>query len=173
MGVLAAIAVAFLSLSMIAIGGANATIPEMHRQAVILAHWMSDPQFADFFAISTAAPGPNFLIVTLIGLHVGGIAGGLVATLAFCGPTAILTVGVSKVWDRFREQRWRIAVQMGLVPLTTGLIAASAFVIAVASDVNLVAVAITLGTVALACFTRINPLWALGVGAVLGAVGLV
>jgi chromate transporter len=172
-GPIGAVAAVFLSLSLIAIGGANATIPEMHRQAVGVAHWMSDVQFADLFAISTAAPGPNFLIVTLIGQHVAGVAGAVVATFCFCVPTAALTYAVSKVWQRFHHARWRIAVQTGLVPLTTGLIAASAFVIARASDVNAVAGLVTLGAVALTYCTKVNPLWALGAGALLGAVGLV
>jgi chromate transporter len=77
-------------MSLFAVGGANAAIPEMHRVAVDVQHWMTDKQFADVFAISQLSPGPNVLIVTLIGYSVGGVAGALVATLAMCGPTAIL-----------------------------------------------------------------------------------
>ncbi|HVV92347.1 MAG TPA: chromate transporter [Hyphomicrobiales bacterium] len=161
----------FLALSMVAIGGANATVPEMHR-LVTAAGWMSDDTFANLFAISTTAPGPNVLIVTLIGWHVSGLLGALLTTLAFCLPCSLLTFAVASVWDRFRAARWRIAVQAGLVPLTTGLIAASAYVIARAADDTAVAGLITLGTAALAFFTRINPLWALGAAALIGLAGV-
>jgi chromate transporter len=80
----------FALLSLFAVGGANAAIPEMHRIAVEVMHWMSDRQFADSFAISQVSPGPNIIIVTLIGYHVAGLAGAAVATAAMCGPTCVL-----------------------------------------------------------------------------------
>ena len=76
-------------MSLFAVGGANSAIPEMQRVAVDVQHWMSDKEFADLFAISQLSPGPNVLIVTLIGYSVAGIAGALVATVAMCGPTAV------------------------------------------------------------------------------------
>lgn len=74
----------FATLSLFAVGGANAAMPEMHRIAVESMHWMTDKQFADMFAISQMLPGPNVVIVTLIGLHVAGIAivAGLVSAAA-------------------------------------------------------------------------------------------
>ena len=82
-------------MSLFAVGGANSAIPEMHRIAVDVQHWMNDRQFADIFAISQLSPGPNVLIVTLIGYSVAGVAGALAATLAMCGPTAVLAYYVS------------------------------------------------------------------------------
>jgi len=76
-GILGTLARHFLLLSVLAFGGANAIIPEIHRDAVVVSHWMSDRQFADLFAISQASPGPNILIVTLVGYHVAGVAGAL------------------------------------------------------------------------------------------------
>ncbi len=68
-------------MSLFAVGGANAAIPEMHRIAVDVQHWLTDKQFADVYAISQLSPGPNVLIVTLIGYAVAGVAGALAATL--------------------------------------------------------------------------------------------
>src|SRR5262249_32579435 len=65
----------FALLSLFAVGGANAAIPEMHRIAVEVMQWMTDRQFADSFAIAQVSPGPNIIIVTLIGYHVAGLAG--------------------------------------------------------------------------------------------------
>ena len=86
-------------MSLFAVGGANAAIPEMHRIAVDVQHWMTDKQFADVYAISQLSPGPNVLIVTLIGYSVAGVAGALAATLAMCVPTAVLAYWVSRPAD--------------------------------------------------------------------------
>ena len=93
-------------MSLFAVGGANSAIPEMHRVAVDVHHWMTDKQFADVFAISQMSPGPNVLIVTLIGYSVAGIAGALVATLAMCGPTAVVAYYVSRLLARSSRSRW-------------------------------------------------------------------
>ena len=93
---LIALGVQFAILSLFAIGGAMAVVPEMHRQAVDVSHWMTDRQFADLFAIGQAAPGPNIIVVTLIGYQAAGIPGALVATFAMCGPTCVITYYVSR-----------------------------------------------------------------------------
>jgi chromate transporter len=170
---LAALALFFAPLSLLAVGGANAVIPEMHRQAVDVAGWMSDRQFAELFAIAQVAPGPNIIIVTLIGFHVAGVAGALVATAAMVGPSCVLTYFAGRTWERFRHARWRIVIQAGLVPVSVGLIAASAFVVARTADVSWVAVVLTLATAAVGYFTRIHPLWMFAAAAAVGYAGLV
>jgi chromate transporter len=172
-GILWTLAGHFALLSLFAIGGANAAMPEMHRLAVELKGWMTDRQFADLFAIAQVAPGPNVIIVTLIGYQAAGIAGALVATAAMCGPTCIAAYYIGRVWDRFRQARWRIAIQAGLVPITIGLIAASAWVLALAADHNWIAAAITIATAIAGYFTRLNPLWLFGVATLVGLAGYV
>jgi chromate transporter len=169
--VLWTLAVRFALLSLFAVGGANAAIPEMHRLAVDLNHWMTDRQFADMFAIAQVSPGPNVVIVTLIGYHVAGIAGAAVASLAMIGPTCIVAFLVGHVWERFKTAHWRIAIQAGLVPVSLGLMAASAYVIAQATDQSWPAAALTIVTAAIAYFTRLNPLWMFVVAGVLGVTG--
>ncbi|MEI8274822.1 MAG: chromate transporter [Hyphomicrobiales bacterium] len=161
----------FALLSLFAVGGANAAIPEMHRIAVEIMHWMNDRQFADSFAIAQLSPGPNVIIVTLIGYHVAGVAGAAVATVAMCGPTCLLAFFAARTWDRFKDAPWRIAIQAGLVPVSLGLIAASAFVLARAADKNIYAGVVTAVTVAVASFTRVNPLWLFAAGGMLGLSG--
>jgi len=163
----------FALLSLIAIGGAQTVIPEMHRQAVDVARWMTAPEFADLFAISQAAPGPNMLIVALIGWKAAGLAGALVATLAMCGPSCALTYVVNQAWHRFRGTRWRAAVQAGLAPVTVGIVLASGYILTRAADHSLVAYLVTAATVAGLLLTRLNPLWFLAGGGVLGLFGLV
>jgi chromate transporter len=161
----------FAALSLFAVGGANAAIPEMHRVAVDVMHWMTDRQFADMFAIAQISPGPNVIVVTLIGYHVAGLAGAAVATVGMCGPTCTMAFFVARVWDRFKDAPWRAAIQAGLVPVSLGLIAASAFVLARAADHTILAGLITAGTAVIAYFTRVNPLWLFLAAALAGVSG--
>jgi chromate transporter len=160
-------------MSLFAVGGANAAIPEMHRVAVEVHHWMTDKQFADMFAISQLSPGPNVLIVTLIGYSVAGVAGALTATLAMCGPTALLAYCVSHLLGRSSHSRWPAIIQAALVPLSIGLMGASGFVLARTSDQTWVGVLVTVAAAALAFATRLNPLWILLAGGCLGFAGLI
>ena len=169
---LLALAGYFALLSLFAVGGANAAIPEMHRIAVDVMHWMNDRQFADMFAMAQLSPGPNIIIVTLIGYHVAGFAGAGVATAAMCGPTCVLAFVVARTWDRFKDAHWRIAIQAGLVPVSLGLIGASAFVLARTADHNAIAGLLTAATCVVAFATRINPLWLFAAGGLLGLSGL-
>jgi len=159
-------------MSLFAVGGANAAIPEMHRIAVDVQHWMTDRQFADIYAISQLSPGPNVLIVTLIGYAVSGFAGALAATLAMCVPTAALAYFVSRLLGRSTGSRWPSMIQAALVPLSIGLMAASALVVSQTADRTWAAVLLTLAVAALAYGTRLNPLWLLLAGGVLGFAGV-
>ena len=160
-------------MSLFAVGGANAAIPEMHRVAVEVRHWMTDREFADIYAISQLSPGPNVLIVTLIGYTVAGLGGALAATLAMCVPTATLAYYVSRLLTRSSTSRWPAIIQAALVPLSIGLMAASALIVAEAADRTWAAVMATLVAAIVAATTRLNPLWILLAGGCLGLAGLI
>ena len=172
-GILATLAVQFAVIALLSFGGANAVLPEMHRQAVELHSWVNEQQFADMFAISQVVPGPNVMIVTLIGFHLAGVVGAVVATLAMCGPTAGLAYLLGRAWDRFAEAGWRKVVQAGLVPISVGLVAASAVVLTRATSVSVPAGLVVLATAAFTYWTRLSPLWAIAAGALLGLLGLI
>ncbi len=161
----------FLLLSMMAIGGANVVIPEMHHQLVELRGWLSSGEFVSLVALSQAAPGPNVLIVSLLGWKVAGISGALVATAAMCIPSSLTTYFFSGFWQRFQQARWRTVVQGGLVSVTIGLILASGYVLTRAADHNWIAYGITGLTAFVALKSKIHPLWLLAAAAVLGVFG--
>jgi chromate transporter len=163
----------FALMSLFAVGGANSAIPEMHRIAVDVHHWMTEKQFADVFAISQLSPGPNVLIVTLIGYSVAGISGALAATLAMCGPTAILAYYVSRLLERSSGSSWPELIQAALVPLSIGLMGASALILALTSDRSWTAALVTIAAAVLAFATRLNPFWMLAAGGILGFAGVV
>jgi chromate transporter len=161
----------FALMSLFAIGGANAALPEMYRLVVETKQWMTDRQFADMFAIAQVTPGPNVIIVTLIGFHVAGLLGALTATVAMCGPTCVFAYFVGRVWDRFKDARWRTVIQAGMVPLSLGLIGASALIITQVAAHTWVAAGLTGATALITYRWQLNPLWMFAVAAVLGLVG--
>jgi chromate transporter len=145
----------------------------MHRQVVELRPLMDDRTFTELFAIAQAAPGPNFLIATLIGLTVAGMPGAVVATLAICAPSCLITFATVTALRRYADTPWLIAIRAGLVPVTVGLIASSAFILAQSTSRTWLGLLVTLGTAALVYLTRIHPLWAMLAAGALGAAGLV
>lgn len=168
---LISLAVIFAQLSLLAFGGGNTILPEMQRQVVEVHHWMPAHEFSALFALAQAAPGPNMMIVTLIGWHVAGWAGLLVTSVAKFGPSSVVTILVMHAWERYKDRPWRRLAQRGLIPVTAGLVAASALLIAESSNNGWVPWVIT-GVVGLAASrTRIHPLWLLAAGSLIGLTG--
>ncbi len=167
------VALQFLLLSMLAIGGVNAVTPEIQRQVVDLRHWMTAREFSEMFAVAQATPGPNLLIATLVGWKVAGIPGAVIATLCMCGPSSVIVYAVTRAWDRFKGRPWRKIVQDGMAPVVVGLIGSSGYILAKGADADWRAVVLTAAGAVLVWRTRLNPLWALGAAAGLALLGVV
>jgi len=172
-GIYLALIAIFATCSVIAVGGATSTVPEMHRQAVDVHHWLGDRTFSELFAIAQAAPGPNVVFVALLGHYIAGIPGALIAIVAMCVPSCTIAYGAARLVDRFRHARWRIVVQAGLVPITVGLVASSALILTRAADRGPATALITAASFALCYWTRVTPLVALALAAGLGLMGVV
>ncbi|HEY8024902.1 MAG TPA: chromate transporter [Burkholderiaceae bacterium] len=170
---LAEVAWYFVLLSMVAIGGANVLIPQMHHQLVEVRGWMSSNDFVSLVSLSQAAPGPNILIVSLLGWKLAGIPGALVATFAMCLPSSLTVYFFSRFWQRYKEARWRGVVQGGLVSVTIGLILASAYVLTREADHGGAAYAVTGLTAFLTVRYRTHPLLLLAGAGLLGLAGLI
>ena len=170
---IAQVALQFLLLSVLAIGGVNAVTPEIQRQVVDLRHWMTAREFSEMFAVAQATPGPNLLIATLVGWKVAGIPGAVIATVCMCGPSSVIVYTVTRAWDRFKGQPWRQIIQAGMAPVVVGLIGTSGYILAKGADADWRAVVLTIGGALLVWRTRLNPLWALGAAAGLALLGVV
>ena len=158
----------FAWLSLLQFGGTNAVVPEMHRQAVDVLHWMDGQTFANLFALAQLAPGPNVMVVSLIGWQVAGFPGLLVATVAMTGPPCVLAFGMSRLMKRTSRSRWLAIVKDGLLPLAIGMILASGWIMANASGLSPMNLGITAAATAFVAFTEYNLLWALGTAILFG-----
>ena len=171
-GTLVTLAWFFALLSLFAIGGGNSAIPEMHRFAVDVQHWLSDPQFADSSALAQLTPGPNLIIVALIGYHVAGIVGALVATVSMCGPTAC-SLSSSAARPKGSGRGLAMVLAGDLVPVTIGSPRRAPSSWRRAADDTQVAVGITVVAALMTYWIRVNPLWIFAVAALLGLSGVV
>lgn len=173
MSQLSALALVFMQLSLLAFGGGTSILAEMQRQVVEVHGWMSAHDFAALYALAQAAPGPNMLVVTLIGWQVAGLPGALVSTAGLCAPSSALTFFVARLWYRFRDAPWRRIVQAGLTPVTAGLIMGAAGLLASTTSARWDTAALTVAALMLFMFTRLHPLLVLAAAAAAGAAGIV
>ena len=165
------IALYFSVLSIFSVGGLPSVMPEMQRYVVEVKGWATPEEFMQIFAVGQAAPGPNMLITSVIGWHVAGLPGALVALAAMCGPAAVLAWWVSGLWDRFKDSPWRVAIQRGIAPIVVAMILSGGVVLATPDqriDWRLWLIAgVTAGGI---LATKWNPLWFLAAGGVIGAL---
>lgn len=174
----------FLSLSLLAVGGAIAVAPDMHRFLVDERGWIDDGQFSASVALAQAAPGPNVLFIPVLGLNVGLQAGGLwhgllgmsIALAGILLPSSVLTLAITRWAHRHREDRGVRAFKQGMAPVVIALLLATAWVLTSAHPEPVRHWPLWLLTAVSALIvwrTRVHLLWLLAAGALLGAAGVV
>jgi chromate transporter len=166
--ILADLALTFGVLSLVAFGGMPAVMPEMQRLVVDVKGWTTPAEFIQLFAIAQAAPGPNVLIVSLIGWRAADLPGAMVALLAVCAPAAVLAWWVADLWERFKESPWRRAIQKAIAPLVVGLTLSGGYVLCTPATPDWRLWAIAAASAAAMLSLKVNPLWLLAAG---GAAG--
>lgn len=166
----------FCLLSLLAVGGGSAVLPEMQHETVTVHKWITAEQFATIYSLGQMAPGPNMSMVALIGWQVAGVAGLLIVLVAFYLPSSFLVYGCSYAWDLFKDNPWRDAVQRGMAPITIGLMLAGVHAVGKTACINsahslpfnMIASAIALAVALILFAKRINPVLLMLVG---GGVG--
>jgi chromate transporter len=157
-------------LSLVSVGGAHAVFPDVFRLVVTERGWMTGTEFATLVALSQAAPGPNVLVMALIGQRVGGAALGVAALVAFCLPSSVVAWFAARAHLRAAGTRWARAIRSGFAPVTVGLVLASGFILATGAAAHWGIYAIAMVSTVLASITRLHPLWLIVAGAVVGAL---
>lgn len=163
----------FMLLSLLAVGGAITTAPDMQRFLVREQGWMGAADFTTAIAIAQSAPGPNILFVGLMGWQVAGLAG-VVATL--CGillPSSVLAVAVARYGQRRADALPMRAFTHGMVPVTLGLLVATGWLLTAPVRGQPAAWLLVLGAAVLSARSRIGLLWLMGGGALVGVLGWV
>ena len=170
MSLLIHLAWTFALLSILAVGGGTAVLPEMQT---ILAHQfgIDHTQFVHIYSIGQLAPGPNMLMVLVIGYQIAGLIGAGVVLLSFFLPSSLMCFYMGRLWNRFGESPWRRSIQNALEPISIGLMSSGVYAVAKASVVSSITLGIALVTLYLILRTKINPvlviLFSGGLGALL------
>ena len=141
----------FALLSLLAVGGGTAVLPQMKHETVATHRWLSAEQFTDIYSLGQLAPGPNMNMVDVIGYRVAGIPGAILVLLAFYLPSCTLVFAAGKIWDHFEGSPWRDAVKRGMAPITIALMMSGVYAIGRTATIsidhslrhNLITVAIT------------------------------
>jgi chromate transporter len=162
----------FTLLSLLAVGGAITTLPDMQRYLVTEQGWMSAAQFTTSVAIAQAAPGPNILFVALMGWHVAGLGGLVAAMVGIMGPSSVLALWLGRYRQRRADSRVMRAFTAGLTPLTLGLLLSTGWVLTAPTRDRWVAVALVVVTVMLSASGKLSPMWLIALGALVGALAL-
>jgi len=163
----------FAAVSMLAIGGALAVAPEIHRYVVEQRHWIDDTQFSAAIALAQAAPGPNLLFVPVIGYSIAGLPGAAATLLAILIPSSTLALLATRCGHKRRESRGVRAFVAGMAPVTIGLVLSTGVVLALPMARLPAAWLLIAATVALSLKTRLNPVWMIAAGGIAGALGAV
>lgn len=182
----------FAALSLLAVGGAITTAPDMHRYLVDDTHWLNEAQFTSSIALAQAAPGPNILFVALMGWHIGlnagaGLGGGaisvvlaalgvVVAMLGIMLPSSVLTYTATRWAHRHRDKRGIRAFKAGMAPIVIALLLSTSWLLSAVHDQparDWPLYLLTLCTLVLVWRTKIHMLWWIGTGALLGGFGWV
>jgi chromate transporter len=148
----------FALLGVLAVGGGTAILPEMQRITIHHFHWITDRQFRDIYGLGQVAPGPNMLMVLVIGYRLAGGVGAACVGTAFLLPDCIIALVANRLWERFGDAPWRVAAQRGLAPVAIGLMLSGTWAIARLSVMNLTGLTIAIAAFAILWLRRINPI---------------
>lgn len=103
-------------------GGGMATLFMIRRAVVDQRGWLSAAEFTRDWALCQAAPGINLICMTiLIGRHVAGIPGAVVAVIGLLLPSVSITITMTALYASFRDSALLQAALHGVVPATVGL----------------------------------------------------
>ena len=145
-------------------------VPEIHRLSVEVYRWASDAEFASAFAVSQMAPGPNIMLMSLIGWRGFGIAGLLVATFAVILPPGILAVIAGRMEARFSSSAFLKLARISLPPIVIGLMMASALITARIAVDGVIGIFIAAGVAIFVALTKQNPLIPIVLSIVVGVI---
>ncbi|MSQ51650.1 MAG: chromate transporter [Betaproteobacteria bacterium] len=163
----------YMLLAAISVGGLGSVIPEIQRYVVEQNGWFTARQFGEIFALSQVIPGPNVLIVTMLGWLVSSWQGAIVVTIALFTPGSIISALFIRAGANNPDSRGAQSVRKGLAPVVIGLSMSTAWIMFTTISEDWRGVVLMLLTVVLVLRTKINPLWLIGAGAGLGMLGVV
>lgn len=119
---------AFFGPGALVFGGGHVVLPLL-KETTVAPGLVSEEVFLAGYGAAQAVPGPLFTFATYLGIvmppPLGGVLGGLIATLAIFLPGALILFGVLPFWSAVRAQRRLRAAVTGAGAAVVGVLAAA------------------------------------------------
>ena len=162
----------FLKIGAILYGGGYVLLAFLHADFVERLSWLTDRQLLDAIAIGQVTPGPLFTSATFIGYILGGVPGGLLATLGIFLPSFVFVAISNPFIPRMRNSIWAASFLDGVNVAALSLMAAVTFQLGQASLIDWPTALIALLALGLLLRFKVNSTWLIAGGAVAGlAIG--
>lgn len=162
----------FAYLSLLTVGGGMAAFPELKVLTVDVHRWLTFPQLIHLYSVGQMAPGPNMMMIVAVGQWVAGLPGAIVVLIAFFLPTALLAFIIGRLWTRLAKWPWRKSIQRGLAPVSIGLLLAGCLTMAKGAVTGWITAAVALAALAILLRSRVNPVFVILGGALVGVLTL-
>ncbi|MDR1327506.1 MAG: chromate transporter [Heliobacteriaceae bacterium] len=160
----------FFHIGLFSFGGGYATLPFLYRIAQIH-DWYTVQQLSDLIGIASITPGPvGVNAATYAGFMTGGVAGAAIATVAVILPSFIIIIIVSRMLEKFRENKYVCSVIYVLKPAACGLLAAVGINMFMNNGYNFFGFLLLACLFASSLYDRKSPLFYLGISALVGLI---
>ncbi len=94
----------FFRVGILTFGGGYAMLPILRREVVENRPWCTDEELADYYAVGQCTPGIIAVnTATFVGYKLGGIPGGIFATLSLVLPSLLIILVIAAVLQNFAE----------------------------------------------------------------------
>jgi len=158
----------FLKIGSVLYGSGYVLLAFLRADLVVRMGWLTDQQLLDAVAIGQVTPGPLFTTATFIGYTLGGLPGGLLATLGMFLPSFVFVALSNPLIPRLRRSAWVGALLDGVNAASLGLMAAVTLQLGRASLVDPLTLAIAALALALSLRFKLNSTWLVLGGALVG-----
>ena len=165
----------FFKIGSFSFGGGLPMLSLIERE-LISRNWITSSDFLDLVSIVQVTPGAIAVnSATYAGNKVAGFSGGLVATLGVITPSIIIIIIISGILIKFRENKTKDKIFMGINPVTIALIAYAGYLISsgtFVSDRSIDISATLIGVITFILFlkTKVNPVFIFSLSAIMGVV---
>ena len=158
----------FMKVGSIVFGSGYVLLAFLQADLVGNWHWLTTTQLLDAIAVGQVTPGPVFTTATFIGYLLGGSAGALIATAGIFLPSFIFVAASSPIIPRLRKSAVAGAFLDGVIMASLALMASVSWNLGRDAIIDLPTVLLLFGSLVLLVRFRLNSLWLVLGGALIG-----
>jgi chromate transporter len=158
----------FVKVGSIVFGSGYVLLAFLQADLVAHWHWLTTTQLLDAIAVGQVTPGPVFTTATFIGYLLAGLPGALIATAGIFLPSFIFVAASSPLIPRLRKSAVAGAFLDGVIIASLTLMASVTYSLGRDAVIDLPTALLVLGSAVLLVRFRLNSLWLVLGGALIG-----